>query len=215
MANAIDLFSRKADNYARFIGLVRYPEGIRDYFLHSPILRSSIRILDAGCGTGAVLLAVREALVRRAVTASALHGFDLTPAMLTRLRATLPAQSITDVATIRADVLRLDVLPTSWRDYDLVVSASMLEYITRERFAEALAGLRGLLTPRGRFILFITRRNWFTIPVIGHWWQSNLYDKSQLSLAFREAGFQNTVFGAFPPTARHLSFWGYVVEATH
>ena len=215
VANAIDLFSRRADNYARFIRLVRYPQGLRDYFLRSPILRSGMRILDAGCGTGALLLAVREALVRRALTPSVLHGFDLTPAMLTRLHATLHAQCITDVATIRADALRLDLLPTSWKDYNLVVSASMLEYIARERFAEALAGLRGLLAPEGRFILFITRRNWFTIPVIGRWWQSNLYDKSQLSQAFREAGFQNIVFGAFPPTAPHLSLWGYVVEATH
>jgi cyclopropane fatty-acyl-phospholipid synthase-like methyltransferase len=134
--------------------------------------------------------------------------------MLARLQATLRARSITDVTTTRADVLRLDVLPASWRDYDLVVSASMLEYIPKERFAEALAGLRGLLAPGGRFILFITRRNWLTLPMIGRWWQGNRYDKWQVSQGFREAEFQNVAFGSFPLSARHLSLWGYVVEAS-
>lgn len=214
MTNATDLFSHRVDSYSRFIRLVRYAQGIRSYFLRSPILRPGMRVLDAGCGTGALTLALREALVRRALPPAVLHGFDLTPAMLARFHATLEARSITDVATTRADVLRLDLMPASWRDYDLVVSASMLEYVPRERFAEALAGLRGLLAPGGHFILFITRRNWLTVPMIGRWWQGNLYDKRQLLQGFREAGFTNAVFGSFPLTGRHLSLWGYVVEAS-
>lgn len=172
-----------------------------------------MRVLDAGCGTGALTLALREAFLRRGLSPAILHGFDLTAAMLARLGTTLRAHSITDVGTIQGDVLRLDLLPSSWRDYDLVVSASMLEYIPRNRFAEALAGLRDLLVPRGHFILFITRRNWLTIPMIGQWWQSNLYDEAELRERFREAGFQNVAFGAFPLPALHLSLWGYIVEA--
>ena len=51
-----------------------------------------------------------------------------------------------------------------WTDYDLIVSASMLEYVPRKRLAEALAALRGRLTDQGRLILFITKRNWLTRP---------------------------------------------------
>jgi len=39
-----------------------------------------------------------------------------------------------------------------WKDYDLVVSASMLEYVPRDLFVAALSGLRGLLNGNGRFV---------------------------------------------------------------
>ncbi len=214
MGSAVDLFSRRADSYARFIRFVRYSQGIRSYFLRSALLRPHLRILDAGCGTGALTLALRDALVERGLPPSALHGFDLTPAMLERLHAALRARSISGIETRQADVLHLDQLPASWQGYDLVVSASMLEYVPPDRLAEALAGLRGRLAPEGRFVLFITRRNWLTRPLIGRWWQANLYDEAQLSERFRQAGFESFRFGSFPVTARHLSLWGHIVEAS-
>jgi SAM-dependent methyltransferase len=214
MSNAANLFDRRADSYARFIRLVLYRQGIRSYFLRSPLLRSGLRVLDAGCGTGAITLALHEALDRRRLSVSVLHGFDLTPAMLTRFNDETRARAITGVETAQADVLRLDALPGSWRDYDLVVSASMLEYVPRDRLSEALAGLRGLLARGGHLVLFITRRNWLTRPLIGRWWQGNLYDELELSEAFRLAGFERFGFGSFPPTACHLSGWGHIVEAS-
>jgi hypothetical protein len=100
-----------------------------------------------------------------------------------------------------------------WTDYDLIVTASMLEYVPRERLAEALAALRGRLTDQGRLILFITKRNWLTRPLVGWWWRSNLYKRQELSIAFREAGFARAEFRAFPASASHLATWGHVIEA--
>lgn len=48
----------------------------------------------------------------------------------------------------------------------------MLEYIPRERLAEALAGLRSKLADGGHLFLFITKRNWLTQPLVGWWWRS-------------------------------------------
>ena len=208
------LFSRRADSYARFIRFVRYAPGIRSYFLRSPLLRPQLRILDAGCGAGALTLALWDALVQRGLPPLALNGFDLTPAMLERFDARLRARAISGVETRQANVLNLDQLPASWKGYDLVVSASMLEYVPPDRLADALAGLRGLLAPDGRFVLFITRRNWLTRPLIGRWWQGNLYDEAELSERFRQAGFESFGFGSFPIAARHLSLWGHIVEAS-
>lgn len=205
-------FSERADTYARFIRLMRYPQGLRDFFVASALLRPDLRILDAGCGTGVVALALREALSRRGFAAAALHAFDLTPAMLEQFRRTLARRAITDVELTQADVLHLEALPPGWTDYDLVVSASMLEYVPRERFVEALAGLRARLRSGGRFVLFMTRRNPLTRLLIGRWWQSNLYSASELAEAFGKAGFASFAFRPFPLAAIHLRSWGLVIQ---
>lgn len=113
--------------------------------MRSPQLRSGLRVLDAGCGTGAVLLALHDAVVARRLTPVTLHGFDLTPAMLDQLRASLRVRGIKGVELVQADVLALDALPPSWRNFHLIASASMLEYVPHDHFVTALIGLRALL----------------------------------------------------------------------
>jgi SAM-dependent methyltransferase len=207
------LFAERARSYVRFVRCVGYPQGLRAYFLGSPLLRSGLRVLDAGCGTGIVTLALREALRRRSFHPGPLQSFDLTPTMIERFRQTLRTQGTEGVDILQADVLHLETLPSSWTDYDLIVSASMLEYLPRDRLVDALAGLHGLLNHTGSFVLFITRRNWLMRPLIGRWWESNLYKAGELDEAFRRAGFSTITFRRFPPSFRHLALWGHIVEA--
>jgi ubiquinone/menaquinone biosynthesis C-methylase UbiE len=209
----VRLFSERHGSYLRFVRAVRYPQGIRAYLLTSPLLGSGLRVLDAGCGTGIVTLALREALLRRGFTLGEMNAFDLTQAMLERFRDALRAQNVGGVDLAQANVLELHALPASWGDYDLVVSASMLEYLPRTQLARGLSGLRGLLRPGGSLLLFITRRNWLTRPLIGAWWQSNLYEADELRRAFREAGFTSLSFRRFPNPFRHLALWGHIIEA--
>ena len=162
---------------------------------------------------GALTLAVYDASLRRGIPLASLDAFDITPAMLDQLRATLERRDIRGVELAEANVLCLDPLPAAWRDYDLVVSASMLEYVPRERFVEALRGLRERLGDGGRLVLFITRRNPLTRIMIGRWWQSNLYTAPELADAFQRAGFSRFALPGFPLAARYLSVWGHVVEA--
>ena len=206
-------FTQRHELYDRFIRWVRYPQGLRAYFMKSPLLRPGLRILDAGCGTGALTLAVHDACRARGLTPAAFHAFDLTPAMLGHLRGKLDRRGIVGVELARANVLELGELPPSWSGYDLLVSASMLEYVPRERFVEALSGLRDRLRDGGHFVLFMTRRNAFTHGLIGAWWASNLYTRSELEAALRAASFSDVVFRPFPIAARYLSLWGLVAEA--
>ena len=197
-ADARQLFTKRRDVYARFIRAVRYPQGLRAFWRASPLLHPGLRILEAGCGTGALTFAVWDAAERRGIRLGAFDAFDLTPAMLDRLQASLRRRSGGGIRLAEANVLQLDTLPADWRDYDLTVSASMLEYVPRERFADALHGLRERLKDGGRFVLFVTRRNPLTRMLIGRWWQSNLYTAPELMQAFRAAGFSRVGFRAHP-----------------
>ena len=206
-------FGERHALYARFIRWVRYPQGLRAAMLASPLLGPDLRILEAGCGTGALTLAVHDAMAARQLTPAVFQAFDLTPAMLEHLRATLRRRAIHGIELARADVLALDALPTGWNGYDLVVSASMLEYVARDRFVDALGALRARLRPGGHLLLFITRRNPLTRVLIGRWWASNLHGATALGDALRDAGFPHVAFRGFPLAAAHLVPWGHVVEA--
>jgi cyclopropane fatty-acyl-phospholipid synthase-like methyltransferase len=141
------------------------------------------------------------------------HAFDLTPAMLDRFRATLQKRDIQGVELAQADVLDLDDLPAEWTNYDLIVSASMFEYLPPQRLVDALRGLRSRLKKGGNFVLFISRRNWLTRPLIGRWWHANLYEQQELEETIRRAGFTSLNFSQFPDQYRVLSLWGHIIEA--
>ena len=70
-----------------------------------------------------------------------------------------------------------------------------------------------MLRGDGRFVLFITRRNWLTRTLIGRWWQGNLYSAVEVLDALRAAGFQGATLASFPLRFLHLAAWGYVVVA--
>ena len=212
-SNARKLFSERHATYAHFIAFVRYPQGLRAFFRRSSLLRSGLHILDAGCGAGAATMAVLDALVHRGLTPGSLHAFDLTPAMLERFGQTLERLKIVVVEARQANVLNMDALPTDWSNYDLIVTASMLEYVPRERLSEALAALRGRLADGGRLVAFITKQNGLTRLMVGWWWESNVYRKGELLHEFERAGFSHVRFQTFPLSVRYLAVWGYVVEA--
>ena len=97
------------------------------------------RLLDVGCGTGALLY--RLAAVH---PATRLVGVDPVPAMLKIARRKLPS----DIALHEGWA---EQLPFADAQFDLVVSCSMFHYVARP--LDALIEMRRVLRPGGQLVL--------------------------------------------------------------
>ncbi|MFY9225297.1 MAG: class I SAM-dependent methyltransferase [Blastocatellia bacterium] len=209
-----NLYSNKVSEYEIFVSAFLYPQGLKAFFSQCGLLKSNTKVLDAGCGTGIVSLALTEAFSSNNCSYNSLNAFDLSPAMLARFQAKLDKRNTDNITLHQANVLTLQDLPTEWKNYDLIVSASMLEYVPREKLVAALSGLRELLSKQGTFLLFITKKNILMDFLIGYLWSSNLYSRQELTDIFSLAGFTKVTFKEFPLSFKWLDLWGYIIEAS-
>jgi ubiquinone/menaquinone biosynthesis C-methylase UbiE len=118
---------RRIDRYGSFIAAFQSPQGMQAMLRRSHLLRAGLRVLDAGWGFGMVTFAFLETLRERDLDYETIDAFDLAPAMLARFHSELETRGITPVQLQQAVVLALETLPLSWTNYDLIISASMLE----------------------------------------------------------------------------------------
>jgi SAM-dependent methyltransferase len=213
VAEAKELYTSKVDAYISFNRAFLSARAYQAYFAADKALRSGLRILNAGCGTGDDTLALIRALTSRSLEYQTIDAFDLTPAMLARFQESLDAKHIKNVHVREANVLHLESLPAEWTNYDLIVSAAMLEYVPRDALVTALRSLRMRLAPGGRLLLFITRRNWITSILIEKWWKANRYSAEELRSALTSAGYSRISFREFPLTYFWQNHWAHVVEA--
>jgi cyclopropane fatty-acyl-phospholipid synthase-like methyltransferase len=208
-----ELYTKSIDRYASFVRIFQSPQGMQTLLLRSNLLRAGLRVLDAGCGFGMVTFALLNALREKNLDYETIHAFDLTPAMLARFQTELKIRDIPRVQLQQADVLALETLPPSWTNYDLIVSASMLEYLPKPNLPRALAALHSRLVPDGRILMMITRRTPETRVFIEWWWHAERYTKHELLRALAEGGFRNPIFRRFPWRYFWLNRANYVVEA--
>ena len=206
-------YTDKADTYLAFNSVFRSRQALQAFFETYDGLRPGLRVLDAGCGAGDATLALAAALRRRRLEAAEICAFDLTPAMLSRCQQALARENLHGVKLFEADVLELQRLPPEWTSYDLIVSVAMLEYVPKQRLVTALAALRGRLAHEGRLLIFITRRNWITKPLIETWWRANRYTREELIPAFESAGLGTPRFRRYPASHFWQNVWGHVLES--
>ncbi|RSK24506.1 class I SAM-dependent methyltransferase [Hymenobacter metallilatus] len=207
------LYSSRTNLYDLMIRLLGYPQGLTRFFEEADFLQPGMNVLDAGCGSGAATLALHAALNRRNLLPARFNAFDLTPMMLSRFWKALDKHPVAGIQLVVADVLITRTLPTTWRNYDLIVSSAMLEYVPKPDLPLALRGLWVRLHWQGRLVVFISRQNPVMVPFIQKWWKANLYSKSELRTAFQEAGFAHVDFTAFPGPSGYLNAWGHIVVA--
>ncbi len=195
------LYTRNARFYERFfIEVLGWERQLDEFFRRSNYLRPHMKILDAGCGTGAVTKVLYSLSRQQGLAGVKFHAFDLTPAMLDIFREWVAAQGAEAIELRQANVLRLERdLPPDWREYDLVISSAMLEYIPTNDVGKALNNLRDLLKDEGVQLLFLTRRNMLTRWLGQIWWKTNTFEEIQIERELKRAGFNAVQFKPFSP----------------
>lgn len=205
------LYTRRASSYVRYVQAFRHRQGLAAVIAASAGLKPGMRILDAGCGTGLSILALDDALRRRDLPWRAIEGFDVTPAMLDRCRSTLERSALPGVQLRQADILGLaEQLPPAWSDYDLIVCASMLEYLGRASLAASLANLADRLAADGTLIAVVTRKSFYPTRWL---WHCAGYTRGELLDACAHAGLRQVRFRSYPPAFAWLNVADHVLEA--
>ena len=169
------LYTERLSAYGAFISFFRSRDAIRALLECSGLLRPRLRVLDAGAGFGTATFALLDALRAKDIDAHVIDAFDLTPAMLDRFQVELDSRGITLVRHKQANVLELEhQLSSTWRDYDMIISASMLEYVPKESLPHAISAVGARLAPNGRLLVVITPKNWITKVLIVRRWYSTV-----------------------------------------
>src|SRR5687768_12656710 len=170
-----DFYGARTAIYELMIRAVGHRKSLQRFFEAGPYVHEDCRILDAGCGDGA-LLDVLHGIVDRRKYKAELYGFDLTPEMLRKAQRGAARRTCHAVHLMPADVRDVPhSLPDSWAGLDAVVSAGMLEYLGKDELAPTLGKLRQLLKPGGSLVIFISRDGAFNRRFLGKIWKANLY----------------------------------------
>jgi ubiquinone/menaquinone biosynthesis C-methylase UbiE len=125
--SAAKLYDRFADLYDLTFKLNGYGRSLARYFrTHLPPLPAGAQILDAGCGTGLLTLAMLRALPRPArITALDLSAPSLKKAR--RAVATVRARRPQRVRFVQGNVL---ALPFADESFDFIATSGALEYVS-------------------------------------------------------------------------------------
>ncbi|HEX7176801.1 MAG TPA: methyltransferase domain-containing protein [Pyrinomonadaceae bacterium] len=142
---AVSIYDRFTGLYDMMFRVNRYRHSIERYLRARPLnLPAGARVLDAGCGTGLLTLALLRVLELPAnITAVDLSAASLQTAR--RATAKEPARARHAVHFARVNAL---TLPFPDDSFDLVVTSGVLEYLP---LAEGMHELARVIAPGGYF----------------------------------------------------------------
>ena len=170
---------------------------MESFFRKTNYLHSKMSILDAGCGTGIITKTLYQLAKEKNHKYIEFHAFDLTANMLEIFKQWIKEQGASNIELAQADVLKIEALPPDWKEHDLIVTSTMLEYLPKPEVKNALANLKHLLKNDGTLLVFITRRNFITRWLTGKWLKANLYGKDEIQKVIQDAGFGEITFKKF------------------
>lgn len=185
-----ELYTGRSSFYDRlFVDFLGWRQELTRFFAKSDPLHPHARILDAGCGTGVITRVLYQHAQERGIHGVQFHAFDLTESMLAVFRRWIAEHGAEGIELRQADVLDPEALPSHWKDYDWVVSSTMIEYIPGDKVEAALDHLKQRLKPEGRLLLLITRRTALTRWLAEKWWKTSVYREADIHSMLGNVGF--------------------------
>lgn len=184
------LYTERASLYEHlFVNFLGWGRELEAFFRKSDYIRPGFKILDAGCGTGIITRILYRLAHSKNHEGIQFHAFDLTQNMLDIFHQWILDTDATGIELKQADVLEIEALPSHWKEYDLIVSSTMLEYLPGDRIRDALHNLKQLLRAEGILLVFITKRNFLTEWLGKRWWKTNVFQVDEIQQIFRDVGF--------------------------
>ncbi|KUO52351.1 MAG: hypothetical protein APF76_04770 [Desulfitibacter sp. BRH_c19] len=185
-----ELYTKRALHYeSLYINRLGWGKELDAFFHNSNYLQTSLKILDAGCGTGVITRTLYKIAEEKGYEGLVFHAFDLTQGMLDIFQKQIIEKGIKNVKLEQADVLNPDSLPSNWNEYGLIISSALLEYIPKENVNSALSNLKQLLKDGGILLIFITRHNFVTSLAGKFWWKINLFEEDKFIAILQNVGF--------------------------
>lgn len=109
----------------------------KDYSTLTPVLKAGLKVLDVGCGTGAI----SKGIAARVGQSGHVTGIDNTESFIISGKETY--KSVSNLTLIHADIFQYK----SEEKFDLIVSARTLQWLNNP--AEAIIKMKSLLKPGG------------------------------------------------------------------
>lgn len=127
----------------------------KDYATLIPLLRTGMRVLDVGCGTGAISKGISELVGHQGKVV----GIDHTESFIRSGKESY--REVTNLELIHADLFAFQ----PEEKFDLIVSARVLQWLSNPK--DALLKLKSLLNPQGQISILDydhTRLEWKPSP---------------------------------------------------
>ena len=164
------------------------------------------RVLDVGCGSGAIL----RDLARRVAPDGTAVGLDPSPALLVVAREIAEQEGLADRVELRQGDVR--ALPVADADFDVVLAVTVLSHVPESE--RAVAELARVVRPGGRVGVFDIDGDSFVIAhpdraltrrIVAAWSDNSLVDGwlgRRLPALMEEAGLTDVRVRAFTPVER-------------
>ena len=206
-----EMYTQRASLYHNlFIDFLSYGRSLEAFFRKSNYLRSDLKILDAGCGSGILLRILYKLALEKKLRGITLHGFDLNKTMLNLFKQWMLEKDVRNIKLKQANVLKLETLPKDWKKYDLIVSSAMLEHLEKNKIKNALLQLKGRLKNNGILLVFITKNN-LLLRFFSFFWKGEWYGQKEIKQILEEVGFKRIRFKKFDHLL--INLWGHIIEA--